>query len=92
VQCFAALIAYMHIIYIAHLKNKYNRFKISLIDPTTLSIHLAAGPRDFVDDVSKDDILVIRLWADALPLRILSQADIVPQEGVADTANKGLVG
>jgi hypothetical protein len=31
------------------------------IGPTTLSNHLAAGPRDFVDDVSKDDILVIRL-------------------------------
>ena len=53
--------------------------------------YLAIGPCDFVDDVCKDNILVVCVAAHFLPLRVLSQSNIVAEEGVADTGG-GLVG
>ena len=46
--------------------------------------YLAIGPCDFVDDVCKDNILVVSVSAHLLPLRILSQTNIISEEGVAD--------
>ena len=47
--------------------------------------YLAVGPCDFVDDVGKDHILVVCVAAHLFPLRILTQANVISKEGVADT-------
>ena len=52
--------------------------------------YLAVGPCDFVDDVGKDHILVVCVAAHLFPLRILTQANVISKEGVADT-ERGLV-
>ena len=46
--------------------------------------YLAIGPCDFVDDVCKDNILVVCVSAHLLPLGILSQTNIISEERVAD--------
>ena len=46
--------------------------------------YLSTGPCDFVDDVCEDNILVVCVAAHFLPLGILSQANIISKEGVAD--------
>ena len=47
--------------------------------------YLAVGPCDFVDDVGKDHILVVCVATHLFPLRILTQANVISKEGVADT-------
>ncbi len=46
--------------------------------------HLPTGSGDLVDDVHEDDILVVGVRAHLLPLRVLAEADIVAEEGMAD--------
>ena len=53
--------------------------------------YLSIGPCDFVDDVCEDNILVVCVAAHLLPLRVLSQTNIIAEEGMADTG-RGLVG
>ena len=56
-----------------------------------VSPNLSVGPGDLVDDVGEHDVLVVGVAAHLLPLRVLPQADVVAEEGVAD-AGQGLVG
>ena len=48
------------------------------------TFYLSIGPCDFVDDVCEDNILVVCVSAHLLPLGILSQTNIISEEGVAD--------
>lgn len=52
--------------------------------------HLSASTSYLVNDISKDNILVIRFNANLFPLGILSQSHIVAQKWMVD-ARKALV-
>ena len=47
-------------------------------------LYLSAGAGNFVNDVSKHNVLVVSFRANFLPLGILSQPDVVAQKRVAD--------
>ena len=47
--------------------------------------YLSVCPSYFVNNVREDDILVVRLAADLLPLGVLAQPHVVPQERMANT-------
>ena len=47
--------------------------------------YLSVCPRYFVNNVREDDILVVRLAADLLPLGVLAQPHVVPQERMTNT-------
>ena len=47
--------------------------------------NLSSSSCYFVNDVGEDNVLVISIRTHFLPLRILSESDIVAKEGVADT-------
>ena len=64
---------------------------VVVVSPT----HFSARSGYFVDDVGEDDVLVVRLDANLLPLRVLPQPDVVAQERVTDATrrkNRWLVG
>ena len=47
--------------------------------------NLSSSSCYFVNDVGEDNVLVISIRTHFLPLRILSESDIVAEEGVTDT-------
>ena len=47
--------------------------------------YLSSSSCYFVNDVGEDNVLVISIRTHFLPLRILSESDIVSEEGVTDT-------
>jgi hypothetical protein len=53
--------------------------------------HLPARPRDLVDYVGKDNVLIVSVATHLLPLWVLPQPHIITKEGVADAGGLALL-
>ena len=62
-----------------------SHFRVSKDARCFATVHyLSPRSSNLVDDVSKDNILIIRVTAHLLPLRILSQPDIITKKRMAN--------